>query len=260
MLVALARVVALRQEEAIDLQEVGPRLGQGHALDAVGQPTHPAGVRRERQHLRQHRQPFLRDRGRRRPLAQERADRLTLAVQRRAQVDPAFVDFQQPHLARREAGVAADLDVVAAGRRVGHDAVGQPHAHRRRVLEEARQPLRQDFDRLPGVQRRPLPAEQRLGRQVVEHVGHHLAEVGQGRSAGVEAVGRCRRKDARRDRRRPVCRAGRAGRPRPVFLAHARHHPAGGVVLAERRGARRARGRAVPRACGRGRRAGGGDA
>jgi hypothetical protein len=90
------------------------------------------------------------------------ADWLVLAVERRAEVNPALVDLQQAHLARREAGGVADFDVVAAGGGVGHDAVGQLHAHRPRVAEVVLQPRRQRLHRLRRVQCGLLVAEDRL--------------------------------------------------------------------------------------------------
>ena len=61
---------------------------------------------------------------RRRALGQKGADRLVLAVERRAQVDPALMHLQHAQvLGRREGRIAADLEVVAAGGRIGNNAV-----------------------------------------------------------------------------------------------------------------------------------------
>ena len=78
---------------SVHVEEVGPGLGHRHALDAVAQPPHPAGVRGEGDDFCDGREPLLRDRGRGRALAQECADRLFPAVDGRAQVDPALVDL-----------------------------------------------------------------------------------------------------------------------------------------------------------------------
>ena len=74
--------------------------------------------------LGQNREALLRPRGRRRALAQEGADRLGRGVEARPQMHPALMHFKQAQLTRREACVGTDLDVVAAGGGVGHDAIG----------------------------------------------------------------------------------------------------------------------------------------
>ncbi len=99
------------------------------------------------------------------------------------------MDFQQADVARREAGIAADLDVIAARRRVGDDTIGQPHAHSRRLPEVAPQPGGQQLHHFRRRQRRLLGAGLARCAEVVQGAAHGAAEVRQVGIAGVEAVG-----------------------------------------------------------------------
>ena len=133
----------------------------------------------------------------------------------------------------REASVVADLDVVAAGGGVGDDAVRETHAHRPGIAEIVLHSLRQCLDRFRRGQAGLLMAEDRLVRQVVEDVGHHVSEIDQVRVAGVEAVRRRAVKPLRdfgEDRRAAV---RQHVDDFAVLLAHAGHDLPGRVELAQ---------------------------
>ena len=72
--------------------------------------------------------PSLCHRSRRRILTQEPADRLIAAIERRRQVNPAFVHFQKSDLPVGELGVAADVYGRSAGRGVTRQVARQLHA------------------------------------------------------------------------------------------------------------------------------------
>ena len=142
------------------------------------------------------------------------------------------MDLQQANVAGREAGVGADLDTVAAGRGVGHDAVGQLHAHLA-VLEVLAQALAERVHRLAGVERLLVAAEDRLVREVVQHVRHHVAQVGQVRVAGVEAVGGAAVQPLGNLAEGARAAVAEHAHHLAVLLAHAGHDLAGAVVLAQ---------------------------
>src|SRR3546814_15601784 len=70
---------------------------------------------------------FRSHRGRGWALGQEGADRLIQTVEGSADVYQAFMDFQGPNVTVVEHRIGTDLDVVGAGRRIGHDPVGLEH-------------------------------------------------------------------------------------------------------------------------------------
>ena len=78
---------------------------------------------------------------------------LQLAVETRADVDPAFVDFEQIDLALGEHHAAADLDVVGPRGGVGQDAVVEPRQHDFVAGEEAAVFLVQPLDDFFGRER-----------------------------------------------------------------------------------------------------------
>ena len=182
--------------------------------------------------LRDNGQTFLRNGRGRRAFAEKRADRLIQAVERRAQVDPTFVDFQQPDFPSREPRIIADLDVIAAGRRIRHDTVGQLDAHRL-VLKILLKPGRELFHGLARVMNRLFPAEDRFVRQVVQDIRHHVAQIGQIRIAGMKAVRGAAVKPLGDLGKGPAATVGQQVHDFAILLAHARHDLPGTVKLAE---------------------------
>src|SRR5438552_2637998 len=140
ILVTFAGSVALFAKEAEGFQEICAGLDYGKRLDPMSQTANAPRIRGGARDLHQDSESFLRDRRRWRPLAQERADGLPLTIERRGQVNPALMDLEQTDIARGEAGRAANLEIVAAGRSVRDDPVRQLDADQRLVLEVVAQP------------------------------------------------------------------------------------------------------------------------
>lgn len=149
---------------------------------AVGQFAQAARVGSEGDDFHQDRQAFLGHRRRGRAFGQEGADRLIKPVERGADVDQPFVDFQGAYVALVEHRVGADLDVVSARRRVGHNTVGLEHADGFLGLaEHFVQPGLQQVHSLLGGEDLRFVLQVAAAIDVVEVVGHHQAEIGQGR-------------------------------------------------------------------------------
>ena len=165
---------------------------------------------------------------------EEGADRLVQAVEGGADVHQPFVDFQGAHIALVEHRIGADLDVVGAGRRIGDDAVGLEHPDG--FLGFAKylvQAMLQQVDRILGRQRLRLILEVAAAVDVVQVFGQHHAQVGQGRVAGVERVGRGAVQLL--GDQAEILGAARFehAHHHAVFLAHAAHDLADRVELAE---------------------------
>src|SRR5262249_37725163 len=88
-------------------------------------------------------------------------------------------------------------------------------------------------DGLPGVERRLFPAKDGVMREVVEHVGHHVAKIGQVGIAGVKAVGGAAIKPLGNLAECPCAAVLEHPYDFAVLLAHASHNLPGGVELAE---------------------------
>lgn len=189
--VGVAVLVAqpLVAEELEDIQEISPLLGHVDGTGAIGQLAQAAGIGGEGDHLHEDRQSLLGHRGGRRPLGQKSANRLVLPVERGGHVDQPLVHLQSAHVALVEQRVAADLDVVGAGRGVGDDAVGLEHANRALVLaEHPVQALLKLLHGSAGIEGLGLVLEVAAIGDLVQVVGQHQAEIGQGRVAGVEGI------------------------------------------------------------------------
>lgn len=157
---------------------------------AVGELAQATRVGGEGDDFHEDRQAFLGHRRRGRALGQEGADRLVQAVEGGADVHQSFVDFQRPDVALVEHRVGADLDVVGARRRVSDDAVGLEHADG--FLGLAEHPVEavlQQADGFLGAEHLGFVLEVATAVDVVQVIGEHQAQVGQGRIASVEGVG-----------------------------------------------------------------------
>ena len=157
---------------------------------AVGELAQAAGVGGESDHLHENGQPFLGHGRRGRPLRRERADRLVEAIECGAHVHQAFVDLQCAHVSAVEHRVGTHLDVIGTGRSVGHDTVGLEHADGLLGLAEdlVQAPLKDRYGFLGGKVLR-LVLQVAPAVDVVQIIGQHQAQVGQGRVAGMEGVG-----------------------------------------------------------------------
>ncbi len=145
-----------------------------------------------------------------------------------------FVDLQRAHVTLVEQRVAADLDVVGTGGRIGEDAVGLEDAdHALAFAEHHIQTLLQQLDGLRRGEILRLVAQVTAIGNVVQVVGEHQAEVGQGWVAGMESVGR-RAVELLGDHSevRRTTRLEHAD-DHAVFLAHAPHDLPDRVELAE---------------------------
>ncbi|MNQ59682.1 hypothetical protein D3C85_739410 [compost metagenome] len=157
---------------------------------AVGQLAQPGRIGGEGNHLHEDGQPFLGDGRGRRALGQEGADRLVQPVERGADMHQAFVHCQSADVALVEQGIGADLDVVGARRRIGEDAVGLEHPHHRLVAEHAVELALQHGHRIAGIDGLGFVLEVAAVGDVVQVGGEHHAQIGQGRVAGMEGIGR----------------------------------------------------------------------
>ena len=234
VLVAVLQAVALLAIEVEHVEEIGALLGHVDRPGAIGQLAQAGRVGGEGDHLHQDRQAFLGHGGGRRPLGEEGADRLAQAVQGGADVHQALVDLQRAHVALVEQGVGAHLDVVGAGRRVGDDAVGLEHADGALLLaEHGVQPRLEDRHDLLGGQGLGFVLEIAAVGDVVQVVGEHQAEVGQGRITGMEGVrGRAVEFLGDQPEVRGAARLEHAD-DHPVFLAHPPHDLPDRVELAQ---------------------------
>ena len=230
--VALLQAVALLLVELEHLQEVRALLRHVDGAGAVGQLAQAVRIGGEGDHLHQNGQAFLGHGRRGRPLGQEGAHRLVEAVEGGAYVHHALMHFQRAHVAFVEQGIAADLDVVGAGGGVGDDAVGLQHANGV-VAEHLGQAFLEDGHGVLGGEALRLVMQVAAGGDVVQVVGKHQAEVGQGRVAGMEGV-RGRAVQLLRDQ----AEIGGAARlehadHHAVFLAHAPHDLPDRIELAQ---------------------------
>src|SRR5436190_753044 len=75
LLVSVAGIVRVGEEETVDIAEVGAGLREADHAVAVPEQADAAGVTHAGQQLAQDRQPFLGGRGRRRTVAQESTHR-----------------------------------------------------------------------------------------------------------------------------------------------------------------------------------------
>ena len=199
----------------------------------MGQAAHAARMRGEGEHLRQHRQAFLRHRGGRRSLAQEGTNRLMLSVPGGAEVDPAFMHFQYADVAQREAGILAQFDVIAAGGGVGDNAVRKPDAHRRGILKEVAQTLRQNTHRLGGIEHRLGRRRMSVAHQIVQRAGERDSQVAKTRIAGVKAFRGTAIKTLRESSERGGAAVDKEIDDLSILRAHACHDSARGVVLSQ---------------------------
>jgi len=149
-------------------------------------------------------------------------------------VHQPLVDFQSAHVALVEQRIAADLDVVGAGRGVGEDAIGLEHADYALALAEHRiKALLQQGDRLLGVQRLGFVLQVAAIGDVVQVIGEHQPEVGERRVSGVEGIG-CGAVEFLRDHAE-VRRATRLEHAddHAVFATHAPHDLPDRIELAK---------------------------
>src|SRR5690606_8968277 len=173
-------VVTLGTKPLEDIQETGAALGLFDGQHAVVQAARAARITGQRQDLQDRRQPLLSRRDARRALGEPARHRLPLPVETGGNVRPTLVHLQDAYVAQAEARALTDLDVVAAGGRVGDDAVVE-HDTNHAIPEQTAQTLVQDRHRLGGFhvpwRLRPQLRVVELRQDVVQVV-RHIAHLG----------------------------------------------------------------------------------
>ncbi len=165
-------------EIPVDFDEIGPLFGQIDGDDPVADPFRPVWKRTEGQGFDQYRQSFLGRGNPRRTDAEPSGPRLFSTVQRRADMHPAFMNFQHLQIEFGKCRLVVDFDLIATGGSIGHDAVVENHA-KRAGIEISTQALGQTGDSLFGAKGFRMHPIQMLGRRQRENAAQAFAKLQQ---------------------------------------------------------------------------------